>query len=212
MARLLDRLASAGITRAVLATGHCADALGEHFARHPSPLEVVFVANERFATTNNAYSLFTTRDQLDGRGFLLCDGDVLLAPGVVDRLLDDEEDNALLVERRDDMGEEEMKAVVDSNLRVTALAKTLRPEAAFGESIGVQKVGGTSAPALWTTLTEMMRSGGEGEYYEAAFQRMIDGGIAFRAVPVTGEEWIEIDDVADLERAEAQVRARAWDR
>ena len=110
------------------------------------------------------------------------------------------------------MGEEEIKAVVDSNLRVTALAKTLRPEAAFGESIGVQKVGGTSAPALWTTLTEMMRSGGEGEYYEAAFQRMIDGGIAFRAVPVTGEEWIEIDDVADLERAEAQVRARAWDR
>lgn len=149
---------------------------------------------------------------MEGRGFLLCDGDVLLGPGVVERLLDDAADNALLVERRDDMGEEEMKAVVDAKMRVTALAKTLRPDAAFGESIGVQRVGEASAPALWKTLAEMMASGGEGQYYEAAFQRMIDGGIAFAAVPVTGEEWIEIDDVADLERAEAQVRARAWDR
>lgn len=212
LARLLDRLASAGITRAVLATGHRADALGAHFERHPSPLALELVSNERFATTNNAYSLFTTRAAMGGHGFLLCDGDVLLGPGVVERLLEDEADNALLVERRADMGEEEMKAVVDSNLRVTALAKTIRPDAAFGESIGVQRVGEASAPALWNTLAEMMASGGEGQYYEAAFQRMIDAGIPFAAVPVTGEEWIEVDDVADLERAEAQVRARAWDR
>lgn len=83
LARLLDRLARAGVTRACLATGHRAAALDEHFARHPSPLAIQLVANPRFATTNNAYSLKTTESVVGSGGFLLCDGDVLLAPGVV---------------------------------------------------------------------------------------------------------------------------------
>lgn len=212
LARLLERLAAAGIQRACLATGWRADALQGHFERNPPPLELAFVANERFETTNNAYSLFTTRAAMQGRGFVLCDGDVLLAPGVVERLLDHPAENALLVEPRGDMGDEEMKAVVDATLRVTALAKSLRADAAYGESIGVQRVGSRSAPALWGTLEAMMASGGEGQYYEAAFQRMIDDGVDFAAVPVAGDEWIEVDDVADLERAGALLRERAWDR
>lgn len=210
LARLLERLAGAGITRACLATGHRADALDAHFARHPPPLELSFVANERFATTNNAYSLFTTRAQMGDRGFLLCDGDVLVGPGVVERLLAHDAENALLVEPRDDMADEEMKATVDASHRVTALAKTLRPEDSFGESIGIQRIGESSA--LWKTLADMMAAGGEGEYYEAAFQRMIDAGAQFAAVPVAGDEWIEIDDLADLERARLKLRAMAWDR
>jgi hypothetical protein len=47
----------------------------------------------------------------------------------------------------------------------------------------------------------MIAGGGTNLYYEDAFQRMIDGGAHFSAVPVSGDEWIEIDDMADLERA-----------
>ncbi len=208
--RLLERLAAGGIRDAVLATGHCASSLSAHFARHPAPLAVSFVDNPRFATTNNAYSLFTTRSVVSGRGFLLCDGDVLLAPGVVERLVQHPSANALLVEPRDDMGEEEMKAQVTAG-RAVGLAKTLDASAAFGESIGIQKIGRASSAALFATLEAMMGAGGEGQYYEAAFQRMIDGGTEFSAVSVAGEEWIEIDDVADLARAEARFKARAWD-
>ncbi|CAN5188225.1 NTP transferase domain-containing protein [soil metagenome] len=212
LSRLLDRLADAGITNAILATGHCAGALEEHFAAHPSPIALTFVANPRFATTNNAYSLFTTEASVGDRGFLLCDGDVLLGPGVVERLLEGGGDTALLIEPRSDMGEEEMKARVDATNRVTALAKTLVARTCFGESIGIQKIGPSAAPALWKTLRAMIAAGAVDRYYEAAFQTMIDDGIAIHSVPVSEAEWIEIDDLPDLERARAQFHANAWDR
>ncbi len=210
--RLLDRLAQAGLRRACLATGYRAEALHAHFTRSPAPLELSFTPNPRFATTQNAFSLFSVQQAVGDAGFVLCDGDVLLRRGVLERLVASPFDAALLVERREDMGAEEMKARVASDGRVTGLAKTFDPATCFGESIGVQKLGPATAPKLWATLATMMASGGEGEYYEAAFQRLIDGGTPFGAVAVSGEEWTEIDDLADLERAELRARSGEWDR
>jgi choline kinase len=212
LSRLFERLAAAGITRACLATGWRADVLSAWLAEAPPPLAVSLVPNPRYDTTQNAFSLHSVRDAVGDAGFVLCDGDVLLRPGVLERLLDDPADAALLVERRTDMGAEEMKARVDAQGRVTALAKTLDPTTCYGESIGVQKIGPATAPGLWTILADMMEHGGEHQYYEAAFQRAIDQGVPFAAVAVEEREWTEIDDLADLERAELRARSGEWDR
>lgn len=200
LSRLLQQLASAGLKNIFLATGFREDSIRTWVAQHPtSGLEISFVANPAYATTNNAQSLWTTRSAVGDRSFLLCDGDVLLRPGVMERLLAHPSENALLVEPRTDMGDEEMKALVEND-RVTKLSKAIDPKRAFGESIGIQKVG----PAIWKTLEAMIAAGGANRYYEDAFQLMIDGGAHFSAVPVNGDEWIEIDDMADLERARAR--------
>ena len=207
LARLLERLAEAGVTRAWLATGHRADVLEAWLADQTLPIVAKTIPNPRFATTNNAYSLLSTRAALGDRPFVLLDGDVVLAPGVLERLRDCPAPNALLVEARDDMGEEEMKAKVEGD-RVVGLAKTFPPRDCFGESIGIQKIGSTSA--LFETLEAMMPRGGESAYYEAAFQALIDAGTPFGFETVTESEWIEIDDASDLERCEARFRSGAW--
>lgn len=201
LSRLLGQLAELGVKKIILATGYREDAIKNWLEGRALTPEISFVSNPAYATTNNAQSLWTTREIVGDRGFLLCDGDVLLRNGPLERLLAEPSENALLVEPRDDMGDEEMKALVENDRRrVTKLSKAIDPKKAFGESIGIQKVG----PGIWPALEGMLAEGGSNKYYEDAFQRMIDGGVHFSAVPVTGEEWIEIDDMADLERARAR--------
>lgn len=202
LSRLLDQLAKAGMKNIFLATGFREDAIRTWVSEHASSLPqlaISFEPNPAFATTNNAQSLWTTRKAVGDHPFLLCDGDVLLRPDVMIRLLEHPSENALLVEPRTDMGDEEMKVMVEND-RVTKLSKAIDPKRAFGESIGIQKV----APTIWKTLEAMIAAGGANKYYEDAFQLMIDGGAWFSAVPVDREEWIEIDDMSDLERARAR--------
>ena len=206
LSRILRQLAAAGMQDVCLATGHCEPMLRDWVTQRQPRVDVSFVSNPAYATTNNAYSLWMTRKSVGDRSLLLCDGDVLLEDGVLERLIRHPSENALLIEPRDDMGEEEMKAAVDG-ARVTRLTKTMDPKEAFGESIGVQKIGNTAA--LWHTLEEMIQGqGGADLYYEDAFQRLIDGGVDFAPVSVGKGEWIEIDDAADLERARARFGPR----
>jgi choline kinase len=202
--RLLHQLAQGGVQRALIITGYRAEAIQAHLQKSPPPLEVVLVPNPRYETTNNAMSLFMAKPVIGNDGFVLCDGDVVLRPGPVAKLLQEPCDCALLVEAKKGMGAEEMKAIVDQRGRVVQLAKTLDPSLCLGESIGVQKVGAPHTPLLWEILSHMMQNGRDGAYYEEAFQQMIDRGVTFRTTSVDTSDWTEIDDLADLEDARAR--------
>jgi choline kinase len=102
------------------------------------------------------------------------------------------------------LGQEEMKALLDSRGLVRRLSKQVNPPDAAGESIGVQKIGGAALPILWATLDAMREAGDTGAYYEDAFQRMIEAGVTFNTVSIGHDEWTEIDDLADLQDARAR--------
>jgi choline kinase len=202
--RLLDQLAEAGITRVVIVTGHLSSVLETHVAKRQGPPSVVCAPNPLYASTNNAVSLLSARSFLWEEGFVLCDGDVLLAQNFLRDLCEAPDPCALLVEPKATLSAEEMKAITDAEGRVQLLSKELDPALCVGESIGVQKVGGDALPLLWEQLNQMVRGGREGAYYEEAFQRLIDGGHTFRAVMIEPGGFTEIDDLADLEDARAR--------
>jgi choline kinase len=97
-----------------------------------------------------------------------------------------------------------MKVQLDGQGNVRRLSKRLAPAESAGESIGVQRISGPALPILWATLESMREAGDTQDYYEDAFQRMIQAGVTFRTVPVGHHEWTEIDDLADLEDARAR--------
>ena len=206
--RLLERLADAGVTRAVLVTGYLAHCIEEHLDRSPPPVELTLAPNPDYATTNNAVSLLTARPHVGPGSLIICDGDVVLHGDALRRLLSEPSPCALLVDGQTARGEEEMKVQLDEHGRVTLLSKTLDPAKSAGESIGIQKVSGAALSRLWPTLGDLVKSGQTQVFYEAAFQQMIDAGTRFRAVPITSDEWTEIDSIADLEDARARFVSR----
>jgi choline kinase len=210
LTRQLERIAAAGIPRAVVVTGHLAERVEAHLNTAPPPLPVLLAPNPDYATTGNCMSVLAARTQTGGRGgIVLCDGDVVLTGNALDRLVTDPSPSALLLDTETRLAAEEMKALLDPQGSVRRLSKQLPPEECAGESIGIQKVAGPALPIFWATLEAMRDAGDTHGYYEDAFQRMIHAGVTFRTVPIGHHEWTEIDDLADLEDARARFAPRS---
>ena len=204
LARQLERIAAAGIPRAVIVTGYLADQVEAHLAAHTPPIGVTLAPNPDFATTGNCMSVLAARGKIDATGIVLCDGDVVLTGDALDRLVRAPAPSALLLDMQTVLAEEEMKALLDGQGNLRQLSKQLVPSECAGESIGIQKVSGPALNIFWATLEAMRESGDTQGYYEDAFQRMVSAGVTFRTVPIGHDEWTEIDDLADLEDARAR--------
>jgi choline kinase len=203
LVRLLRQLGGLGVERVVLATGYLSAVLEAVLQPYDGLPQLIVAPNRAYETTNNAESLRVAMNHLEGRSFLLCDGDVLLRDDRALALLArDPRANVLTMIARDDLGEEEMKIVADSETgQIHGLSKKLDPQQCHGESLGLQKVGGPTLAILAARLEAMSEAERASAYYEDIFAALIEQGHRFYALPVAAEGWTEIDTVEDLEAA-----------
>lgn len=202
--RALDRLAAHGVRELVVASGYREDALRENLADCPIPVR--YCRNPQFDETQNSVSLALCEDAIEGRSFYLLDGDVLFHEEILSRLDETSADLAVAVERHDDLGEEEMKVIVEGR-GVRAFGKGLPPGESFGESIGIARIGERSTVPLFNELRRVIESGNTTLYYEDVFNHLIETGLRVEVADVTDLPWIEIDTPEDLARAEALVKS-----
>lgn len=186
----LEALRGCGIEEAVVVVGYNAEAVRAHLGD-----SVRYVVNQRHADTNSLYSLWLARDYAKN-GFVLLNADVLFDPEVLRRLLHSSHRDALAVERRDHFDEEEMKVALKGD-RVVAMSKTLAPEQAHAENLGVVKFSAAGARVLFAKMEELLANGGENHFAPYAFSA-IAAGHPLHAVPVDGLPWTEIDFIEDL--------------
>ena len=74
------------------------------------------------------------------------DSDILFDPQAI--LAVAQQSEPALALNRHELGEEEMKVVVDADMRITEISKTCRPEDALGESVGIEKMTADYSEAL----------------------------------------------------------------
>ena len=125
--RQLDCLAKHGIQRAIITTGPFREMVEEHVRRNHS-LEVTFVHNPRYDSTNYIYSLWLTRELIDS-DILLLHGDLLLDEMLVGRLAE-AADNRVLVNRQVIPADKDFKALVEDD-RVTRIGIDVSGTSAF---------------------------------------------------------------------------------
>ena len=103
---------------------------------------------------------------------------------------------------RHELGEEEMKIVVDGDNRITEISKTCRVEDALGESVGIEKMTAAYCEALYRELDQMIvKEGLIDIFYERAFERLIPQGHTFKVVDTTRFFSYELDTPEDFEKA-----------
>ena len=201
--RTVDAMLQAGITEFVVVTGYRADQIQDFLNNtyHSSPITFHFLHNADYEHNNNIYSLWLSGQAVRGHEFLLMDSDILCAPEAVLTIARYEE-SALAVNRHE-LGEEEMKVVVDTDMRITEISKTCSPAAAMGESVGIEKITADYSEALFRELDQMILNEKLIDiFYERAFERLIPQGHTFRVVDTTDFFSYEIDTPEDYERAQ----------
>ena len=81
--KLLER---AGVTEAVVTTGHLSDMLEEYLLSLDTPIRFHFVHNPRYRETNYIYSMYLAKDLLAGQDVLSLHGDLVMHPEAMDKL------------------------------------------------------------------------------------------------------------------------------
>ena len=218
--RTVDAMLQAGITEFVVVTGYRADQIRDFLTEqygeqkvsslslpHHSPFtppslpNFTFLHNTDYEHNNNIYSLWMAGQVVRGREFLLMDSDILCDPETVLTIARCEE-SALAVNRHE-LGEEEMKVVVDGDMHITEISKTCNPANAIGESVGIEKINADYSKALFRELDQMILNEKLIDiFYERAFERLIPQRHTFRVVDTTDFFSYEIDTPEDYERAQ----------
>ncbi len=199
--RQIEALKTVGITDIAVVIGCQADSV-----RRTCGPRIAYIENARFAQTNSLYSLWLARPLLYD-GFVVMNCDVLFHPQMLSDLVNARHEDALLIAYQDDdaqpFGDEEMKVRVRRG-RVAEIAKTLAPDQADGENVGIVKFGRMGGRLLTDLLDRRVCAGSLRDWAPKAF----DDFARIRplhAVGTRGFSWTEIDFPEDYERAVREV-------
>ena len=198
--RIVDAMADMGITEFVVVTGYRAEQIRDFLTQRYPDFTIHFLHNADYEHNNNIYSLWMSGQVARGQEFLLMDSDILCDPETV-AVVARQETSALAVNRHE-LGEEEMKVVVDADMHITEISKTCRPENALGESVGIEKMLADYSEALFRELDQMIVHEGLIDiFYERAFERLIPKGYTFKVIDTTRFFSYELDTPEDFEQA-----------
>jgi choline kinase len=195
LSRNVQLLRHAGITEVVVVVGCAADTVRR------TVQSVEFVENARFAQTNSLYSLWLARPLLT-EGFVVMNCDVLVHPQLLADLLTARHEDALLLAYRDhhtQYGEEEMKVRVRRGC-VLDISKTMDPDEADGENVGIVKFGAEGAKLLIEEMDALVAGGNHKAWVPRAFKAFAERR-PLHAIGTRGFPWTEIDFPEDYRRA-----------
>ena len=207
--RMVDAVVGAGIDELVVVTGYRNNMIVDFLKANYPALNVHFIDNPDYAHNNNIFSLWLTRPYTEGKDFLLLDSDILFDPAIIPTIV--RQEGSVLALNRHELGEEEIKVIVDSEGYVKEISKICSIQEAIGESVGIEKMTAEYSKALFHELQHMIVDEGFIDvFYEKAFERLIPEGHTFKIVDTTNFFSIELDTVEDFENAKKLIPANLY--
>lgn len=202
--RAIDAVLMSGIREIAVVTGFEGAKVRATVARAFPRVPVTFLHNARFHLTNNAASLLLAREFAQHSSFLLLDSDILFPPPLLDALATVlRRPNRIAVRVSGPHDQEEIRVRINRWDHILEIGKHIPLAETFGESVGIEIFSAPASGMLFETLGRRLRkASGKNEFYEAAFQEMIDAGTRFWAVDISAFPVVEIDTPADFALAQ----------
>lgn len=207
--RTVDAVVEAGINELVVVTGYRNNMIIDFLRTNYPSLIVHFIDNPDYAHNNNIFSLWLTRPYTEGKDFLLLDSDILFDSAIIPAVI--VKNGSVLALSRHELGEEEIKVIVDGEGYVKEISKVCSIQDAIGESVGIEKITADYSKSLFQELKHMIVDEGLIDvFYEKAFERLIPQGHTFKIVDTTDYFSIELDTVEDFENAKKLIPANLY--
>lgn len=200
--RTFDALIQNGIQDFIVVTGYRQQQIVDFLNSNYPEQSITFVHNEHYESTNNIYSLWLASSFVNNEDVLLLDSDIIFDPEVVTILLQSHKPDALALNSHE-LGEEEIKVILDEEGKVLEISKVCSIADSAGESIGIEKMSPAYFKALSKEMEVMIKQENLGNvFYEKAFERLIPKNYFFYAIDTTRFFSAELDTVEDFEQAQ----------
>lgn len=209
LARHLDALEAHGVAEVGITVGYRRELVEAEVRRLGWGDRVRLVDNPRYRE-GSLVSLWTQSERLrSGRPSLLMDGDVLYDPRMIGVLRDAPGENALLVDRDIDPGDEPVKICFRGGRIVDFRKKPEHAHDWHGESVGFFRFSAETAAALADRCAAYVERGrADLEYEEAIRDLILAEPDRFGAADIGTLPWVEIDFEEDVARARDEVLPR----
>jgi len=197
---MISHIQDCGIHKILLVVGYLEEQIKDYVNTKFPDLNVSYVTNTKYAETNTAYSLMLAKDFIQDSGFIKFDADIVFDKEILKKLIECEHENCLCIDKNISLDAEEIKVSIDNRNRILKANKTINPKDSVGESIGIEKISKKTAKLLFKELELMMQDKDNyQEYYESAYERLIEKNVSFYALDISGLKWVEIDTPEDFD-------------
>ena len=197
---MISHIQNCGINEIIIVVGYLQEQIKDYVKTKFPELNVSFVTNDKYAETNTGYSLMLVKDLIQDSGFIKFDADVVFDKEILKKLIECEHESCLCIDKNINLDAEEIKVIIDNQNRILKANKTVNPKDAIGESIGIEKISKETAKLLFKELELMMQDKkNHQEYYEGAYERLIEKNVSFHALDISGLKWVEIDTHEDFD-------------
>ncbi len=206
LGRIIDVLLACGLRRIAIVTGYRHEDLEAYLAENYTGLELSFIHNDRYASTNNIFSLALAFEQLPDDDILLIESDLLFEAAVIKRLLASPHPDVALVDHYQ-MGMDGTVVTVEDG-QVTRVIPPHLQSAQFDfsnkyKTLNVYRFSKEFCQQAFKRLIAWYaRAIDDNCYYELILGVIIYMQRAqIHAEILEGELWTEVDDPVDLDVA-----------
>jgi len=200
--RLIHILRLQGIKRLIVVIGHQGDRIRDFLQDKAIDIQVDYITNPLYKTTNNIYSLWLARQKIS-EPFLLVESDLIFEFAMLNDML--QPDKIAISNRLPWMN----GTTVELNAAKKVTTFNLKPRPHNNHQYKTVNIYSFSLPT-WHKIEEQLshhiHAKNLNDYYEVVFADMIaNGSLSLNAVFFNEERWYEIDSMIDLSAAEKLV-------
>ena len=206
--RVLTQFTKLDLTKVIMVVGYKDKELRDFIGDSFNGLPIEYVLNPIYDKTNNIYSLFLAKDQLQQDDTLLVESDLIFEDAVLDKILSDPYPNIALVAKYESwMDGTVVMLDRDNNILnfVTKKAFNFDHKDSYYKTINIYKFSKEFSKTHYVPfLNAYINALGSNEYYEQVLRviALLDKP-DLKALPLSDEKWYEIDDIQDLDNAES---------
>ena len=207
--RLLSQLSSLTLSRVIIVIGYKGQELKDYIGdRYKEKLNIEYVNNPIYDKTNNIYSLSLVKQQLQEDDTLLIESDLIFDEEMFSLILNSSHPNIALVAKYQTWMDGTMICIDSENNIINFTPKQAFRYSdidSYYKTVNIYKFSKNFAINKYVPFLEAYcKALGNNEYYEQVLRviTLLDK-TELKAIPITHQKWYEIDDIQDLDIAEA---------
>jgi len=161
-------------------------------------INIKIIENGDYQTTNNMYSLYLAKEELEGNGFLLSNGDVIFDPRIVINLVRSKISDSIVCDKRSKNEKHMMISINDSGYMNDIDINI--PSSIGINSVSILKFSPRYSKLLFEEISNIINEENDlNVWFEIALKRLLKSKqLIMYPFDVDGKRWVEIDTYADL--------------
>lgn len=204
--RCLESVVMHPIDRIILVVGYEKEKLKSFLGDSYKGLDIVYVENNDYATTNNIYSIFLAKDYLVEDDTILIESDLIFEPKLLQMVVQNKFENLALVDKyKPWMDGTVVKINNDFSIShfISKADFDYNKVHEYYKTVNIYKFSKSFLASVYVPFLEAYaKAMGNNEYYEQVLKVIVNLDTrALKALPLDGEVWYEVDDAQDLDNA-----------